>query len=73
MLDAKEVLLTSIESSRSGISCVVTCDCVDNLVDAFDVREALDEREVRPFFALDRFEGAVEPAKMKNWHPGLRR
>jgi hypothetical protein len=41
-------------------------DWVDSLVDAFEVLEAFDEREARPFFALGRFEGAVVPAKMKN-------
>lgn len=75
MIDWMETPLVSIDSSRSGMSLVLGAsermvaltDCVDNLVDAFDVREDLD---ARPFFALGRFVGGVVPAKWKNGHSG---
>ena len=86
MFDTIDVVLVSIDSSRSGISvmlgasssdCVDIFDCVDNRldlvdsrVDAFEVRADL---EARPFFALGLFEGAVVPAKTKNGHSGFRR
>lgn len=67
MFDARDVVLVSIESSRSGMSdCVDICDWVDSLVDALEVLEAFDERDVRPFLAFGRLDGAVVPAKMKN-------
>ncbi len=86
MLDAIEVVLVSIDSSRSGISVMLGAspsdstdifDCVDNRfdrvdsrVEAFEVRADLD---ARPFFALGLLEGAVVPAKTKNGHSGFRR
>jgi hypothetical protein len=44
-------------------------DCVDSLVDILD---DLEDRDVRPFFALGRFDGAVVPANTKNGHVGDR-
>jgi hypothetical protein len=79
MLDASEVVLVSMDSSRSGMSVMLGAslsdsidmfDCVDSLVEAFDVRADL---EALPFFAFGLFEGAVVPAKMKNGHSGFRR
>ena len=86
MFDITDVVLVSIDSSRSGMSVMLgaslsdsidTFDCVesrfdrvDSLVDAFEVRADL---EARPFFALGLFEGAVVPAKTKKGHSGFRR
>lgn len=75
IMDWIETPLVSMDSSRSGISLmlgasesiVALTDCVDSLVEAFDVRDDLD---ARPFFARGRFVGAVVPAKWKNRHSG---
>ena len=75
--DRTDVMLVSIDSSKSGMSvmpspsdCTETLDCVDSRVDALDVLEAFD---ARPFFAFGRFEGAVVPAKWKKTQSGARR
>ena len=75
IVDRTDVVLVSIDSSRSGISVMLVvsesmvafCDCVDNRDEARDVLDVLD---ARPFFALGRFDGAVVPAKWKNGHAG---
>ena len=86
MFDRTEVVLVSIDSSRSGMSVMLGAslsdridtfdwvesrfDRVDSLVDALEVRADL---EARPFFAFGLFEGAVVPAKTKNGHSGFLR
>ena len=86
IFDTIEVVLVSIDSSRSGMSVMLGAslsdsidmfDCedsrfdrVDSRVEAFDVRADL---EARPFFALGLLEGAVVPAKTKNGHSGFLR
>ena len=67
IFDMTEMVLVSIDSSRSGMSvmlspsdCIDMLDCVERRVEAFDVREAF---EALPFLAFGRFEGAVVPAK----------
>lgn len=71
ILDITEMLLVSIDSSRSGIlgasDCMVIADCVDSLVETLDVREA---REARPFLAFGLLDGAVLPAKTKKGQLG---
>ncbi len=73
-VDMTDIVLVSIDSSRSGISIIlgasenmVVFDWVDNRVEAFDVRDAF---EARPFFAFGLFAGAVDPAKWKNGQLG---
>jgi hypothetical protein len=73
-VDMTDIVLTSIDSSISGMSIIlpvsesiVVLDWVDNRLDAFEVRDAL---EARPFFALGRLDGAVLPAKWKKGQVG---